>query len=127
MERASMDYRICLVEPNDMFGDRAPVGLLHSEEEGTWTLMDAEPALAEALNEFVDTFANYGVTLFAVSRIGGSEAGPFDMWLTRPNFIDDLDAIVFPDVVYAVFDHKIGGSMVRLSPVRENRLFNLFR
>lgn len=123
-----MDYKISLVDKEDMFSESEPVGLLHEVPEAdAWIVKDANARYSKALNEFVDSFTSEGIALYAISRTGGEEFGPFDMWLTHPNFIVDLDAIVFPDVVHAVFDHRIDGKYVRLSPVRGSRIFNLFR
>ena len=39
------------------------------------------------------------------------------MWVTPPTQIENLDAMVFPDMMHAVFDYRIGGKYVRLTPI----------
>jgi hypothetical protein len=63
------------------------------------------------------TLETEGVVLLAESMSDGRGHGPFDMWVTPPTQIENLDAMVFPDMMHAVFDYRIGGKYVRLTPI----------
>lgn len=114
-----MDYRVCLVAADDMHAECEQVALLSRVgDSDAWTFLDLDLRFQRELNEFLEEFETAGVVLRAEMLSGGREHA-FDMWITGPSYLSDLDALVFPDVVHAVFDYKVDGLYVRLSPAWE--------
>ena len=86
-------------------------------EKSRAVFKELDEELARELEEFAGTLETEGVVLIAESMSDGRGHGPFDMWVTPPTQIENLDAMIFPDLMHAVFDYKIGGKYVRLTPV----------
>lgn len=113
-----MQYRVSLVALDERYKDKETVATLQVDgEKGRAILLDPDPRYERQLQEFCDTLEQVGVVLMAESLKDGTDFGPFDMWITRSTSIEQLDAMIFPDMSNAVFDFKIDGKYVRLSPV----------
>lgn len=113
-----MKYRVTLVDLDERNKEKEPVATLEVDAgKGRAVLTDAEEEYASDLETFAGVLETEGIVLLAQSMADGKAYGPFDMWVTPPTSIEQLDALVFPDLTHAVFDYKIGGKYVRLSPV----------
>jgi hypothetical protein len=111
-------YRVSLVSLEERYADSETLAKLDVDgRKGRAVVTDPDPRYARELEAFADTLENEGVVLLAESMSDGVAHGPFDMWVTPPTSIEQLDALVFPDLIHAVFDYKIDGKYVRLSPV----------
>lgn len=113
-----MQYRVSLVSLDERYKDKETIANLQVDGgKCRAVLLDPDPRFERPLQEFCDTLEEEGVVLMAESLKDGTDFGPFDMWITPPTSIEQLDAMVFPDMSNAVFDYKIEGKYVRLSPV----------
>jgi hypothetical protein len=113
-----MQYRVSLVDLEQRYGDSKTVAVLDvdgGKRRAIFTAVDQD--LSRELEEFAGTLETEGVVLLAESMSDGRGHGPFDMWVTAPTQIENLDAMVFPDMMHAVFDYRIGGKYVRLTPI----------
>src|SRR5450759_107699 len=113
-----MQYKVSLVDLDKRYCDAETVAVLDVDgEKRRAVFADLDPDLSGELEGFAGTLETEGVVLLAESMSDGHGHGPFDMWVTPPTQIENLDAMVFPDMMHAVFDYKIGGKHVRLTPV----------
>jgi hypothetical protein len=113
-----VQYRVSLVALDERYKDKETVATLQVEgEKGRAFLVDPDPRYERQLQDFCNTLEQEGIVLLAESLKDGKDFGPFDMWITRPTKIDQLDAMIFPDMSNAVFDFKVDGKYVRLQPV----------
>ena len=113
-----MQYRVSLVDLDKRYGDADTVGVLDVDgEKRRAVYTEVDPDLLRELEEFAAALETEGVALLAESMSDGRGHGPFDMWVTPPTQIENLDAMVFPDMMHAVFDYRIDGKYVRLTPV----------